>query len=40
MKEQTEKQALNSCGVRDISRNLDISKDTAISELRKKDQRK
>ena len=36
VKEQIEKQTLNSCGVRDISRNLDISKDTVISELRKK----
>ncbi|WP_417914327.1 transposase-like zinc-binding domain-containing protein [Candidatus Electronema sp. JM] len=36
VKEQTEKQTLNSYGVRDISRNIDISKDTVISELRKK----
>jgi transposase-like protein len=36
VKEQIEQQTLNSCGVRDISRNLAISKDTVISELRKK----
>lgn len=36
IKEQIEKQTLNSGGVRDISRNLNISKDTVISELRKK----
>ncbi|MGX9728595.1 MAG: transposase-like zinc-binding domain-containing protein [Candidatus Electronema sp. VV] len=36
VKEQIEMQTLNSGGVRDISRNLDISKNTVISELRKK----
>ncbi len=35
LKEQIEKQTLNSSGVRDISRNLDISKNTVISELKK-----
>jgi transposase-like protein len=35
-KEQIEKQTLNSSGVRDISRNLGISKNTVISELKKK----
>jgi transposase-like protein len=35
MKEQIEIQTLNSCGVRDISRTLDISKNNVISELRK-----
>ena len=34
-KEQIEKQTLNSSGVRDISRNLEISKNTVISELKK-----
>ncbi|MGX9726294.1 MAG: hypothetical protein ACTFAK_02905 [Candidatus Electronema sp. VV] len=33
VKEQIEKQTMNRCGVRDISRNLDISKDTAISKM-------
>jgi transposase-like protein len=36
VKEQIEIQTLNSGGVRDISRTLDISKNTVISELRKK----
>ena len=36
VKEQIEKQTLNSSGVRDISRNLGISKSTVISELKKK----
>ncbi|MGR0481501.1 MAG: IS1/IS1595 family N-terminal zinc-binding domain-containing protein [Candidatus Electronema sp. V4] len=36
VKEQIEMQTLNSGGVRDISRTLDISKSTVISELRKK----
>jgi transposase-like protein len=36
VKEQIEMQTLNSGGVRDISRTLDISKNTVISELRKK----
>ncbi len=35
VKEQIIKQTLNSSGVRDISRNLEISKDTVISELKK-----
>ncbi|MGX9726629.1 MAG: IS1-like element transposase [Candidatus Electronema sp. VV] len=36
VKEQIEMQTLNSGGVRDIRRTLDISKNTVISELRKK----
>ena len=36
IREQIEKQTLNSSGVRDISRNLEISKNTVISELKKK----
>ena len=40
VKEQIEKQTLNSSGVRDISRNLGIAKGTVISELKKKRQRK
>lgn len=36
VKEQIEIQTLNSSGVRDISRNLEISKNTVISELKKK----
>ena len=36
IKEQIEKQTLNSSGVRDISRNPEISKNTVISELKKK----
>jgi len=40
IKEQIELQTLNSSGVRDISRNLGISKSTVISELKKKDHRK
>ncbi|KXB09345.1 hypothetical protein AKJ60_00390 [candidate division MSBL1 archaeon SCGC-AAA385M11] len=36
VKEQIEKQTLNSSGVRDISRNLEISKNTVIAELKKK----
>ena len=36
VKEQIETQTLNSSGVRDISRNLGISKSTVISELKKK----
>ena len=36
VKEQIEKQTLNSSGVRDISRNLEISKNTVISDLKKK----
>ncbi|MGE0087048.1 MAG: IS1-like element transposase [Desulfococcaceae bacterium] len=35
VKEQTENQTLNSSGVRDIGRNLNISKNTVISELKK-----
>ncbi len=35
IKEQIETQTLNSSGVRDISRNLGISKSTVISELKK-----
>ena len=37
IKEDIEEQTLNSSGVRDISRNLDISKNTVIAELKKKD---
>jgi transposase-like protein len=40
VKEQIEVQALNSSGVRDISRNLGISKSTVISELKKKRRKK
>ena len=36
VKEQIEIQTLNSSGIRDISRNLSISKNTVVSELRKK----
>ena len=36
VKEQINVQTLNSSGVRDISRNLGISKSTVISELKKK----
>ena len=36
VKEQIEQQTLNSSGVRDISRNLKISKGTVISELKKR----
>jgi len=36
VKEQIETQTLNSSGVRDIGRNLGISKNTVISELKKK----
>ena len=36
VKEQIEMQTLNSSGVRDISRNLAVSRNTVISELRKK----
>ena len=36
VKEQIEIQTLNSGGIRDISRTLDIAKNTVISELRKK----
>ena len=35
MKEQIETQTLNSGGVRNIGRNLNISKNTVISELKK-----
>jgi transposase-like protein len=35
-KEQIEVQTLNGSGVRDISRNLGIAKNTVISELKKK----
>ena len=35
VKEQIEQQTLNSSGVRDISRNLKISKSTVTSELKK-----
>ncbi|WP_369692235.1 IS1-like element transposase [Desulfonema ishimotonii] len=35
VKEQIEVQTLNSSGVRDISRNIGISKSTVISELKK-----
>lgn len=37
VKEQIEEQTLNSSGVRDISRNLGIAKNTVISALKKKD---
>ncbi|MGE0083153.1 MAG: IS1-like element transposase [Desulfococcaceae bacterium] len=40
IKEQIGKQTLNSSGVRDISRNLSISRNTVISELKKKLRRK
>lgn len=40
IKEQIEKQTLNSNGVRDISRNLGIAKGTVISELKKNRHRK
>jgi transposase-like protein len=40
VKEQIETQTLNSSGVRDISRNLGISKSTVISELKKKRRKK
>jgi transposase-like protein len=36
VKDQIETQTLNSSGVRDIGRNLKISKNTVISELKKK----
>ena len=36
VKEQIEIQTLNSSGIRDISRNLSVSKNTIVSELRKK----
>ena len=35
VKDQIERQTLNSCGIRDIGRNLDISKNTVISEFKK-----
>ncbi len=35
VKEQIEKQTLNSSGIRDISRNLNISPNTVVSELKK-----
>ena len=35
VKEQIVRQTLNNSGVRDISRNLEISKNTVISELKK-----
>lgn len=35
VKEQIETQTLNSSGIRDISRNLKIAKNTVISELKK-----
>jgi len=40
VKEQIIEQTLNSSGVRDISRNLKITKNTVISELKKKSQLK
>ena len=36
VKEQIEIQTLNSSGIRDISRNFSVSKNTIVSELRKK----
>lgn len=36
VKNQIEQQTLNSSGIRDISRNLNISRNTVISELKKK----
>ncbi len=39
VKDQIEKQTLNSGGVRDIGRNLGISKNTVISELKKNSRR-
>ena len=35
VKEQIEKQTLNSSGIRDIGRNLGIAPNTAVSELKK-----
>lgn len=40
VKEQIEKQTLNSSGIRDIGRNLGISPNTVVSELKKKLRRK
>ena len=39
VKEQIDVQTLNNGGVRDISRNLEISKSTVISELKKNSDR-
>ena len=36
VKNQIEEQTLNSSGIRDISRNLSISRNTVLSELKKK----
>ena len=36
VKQQIEEQTLNSSGIRDISRNLGIAKNTVIAELKKK----
>lgn len=36
VKDQIEEQTLNSSGIRDISRNLKINKNTVISHLKKK----
>ena len=36
VKQQIEEQTLNSSGIRDMSRNLGISKNTVIAELKKK----
>lgn len=40
VKDQIEQQTLNSSGVRDVTRNLNISRNTVISELKKKLRRK
>jgi len=40
VKDQIETQILNCSGIRDVSRNLQISKNTVISELKKKRQSK
>lgn len=40
IKEKIEEMTINSSGVRDISRTLKISKNTIISELKKKNQKK
>ena len=39
VKDQIIKQTLNSSGVRDISRNLEISRNTVVSELKKNSRR-
>ncbi len=39
VKDQIERQTLNSSGIRDISRNLAVSRNTVISELKKNSRR-